>query len=232
MGSIGTVATLLWGVAVYRSGLKDSRRAQARLLTPVVDPLVLRAPGSVLTVQGQLTYNWPVGMVQTRAADGTITETVGRPIKTVRTRVVSTAQEGFTNVRLVVFDAAGQDLQLSDGNGKALPPGEVIDLTHIARPGTYKQPLRLRVTFRDAAGRHWERWSDRPLRPHRWWRRRRVRIVPPSVAEQEVVASVQQFAAEFPEGRPVDGPALDDHHEHRQRDTRGHISPPARRDDK
>ena len=157
VGAVGTVGALVWAVILYRSSLVDQRRAQARLLSPIGPAVpMLRLDGSPMekpcTAPGHL-FKFVPGVGQVLVEDAF----------TVRIRLVSTSDEAFTDIRVRLVHVDGREIpfhwpfqEMAPGDEKAwlcyFPPDEVwIE-------------MQIRVQFRDANGRWWERENGKPVR--------------------------------------------------------------------
>jgi len=90
-------------------------------------------------------------------------------------RLVSTSDEAFSNVCVDLLLEDGTEVAFTMGFSE-VAPHEQKTFANYYRPGVISGGMRVRVRFRDANGRDWERINGEPVREiHRsrgkWWKR-------------------------------------------------------------
>lgn len=161
VGAIGTVGALLWAIVLYSRDLDERKSSQARHLTQVGTV----SPTQVLkghVVQEDSTIFAGVGT--TLSQDKRLVLLAEALQASVR--VVSTSDEVFTGVRAWLVQDDGTEVVFSLGFDE-LAPGEERTWTDYYRLGDISGGMRVRLQYRDANGRWWERINGEPVRPLR-----------------------------------------------------------------
>jgi hypothetical protein len=107
-------------------------------------------------------------------------------------RLVSTSDEAFSDVTaaLLMEDGRVADFPLAF---REIAPHEEKKFTNYFPPGAIAGPMRVRLRFRDANGRRWERGNGEPLRPYnnvmnKTWQKRAAAVAVVVVAVLGLVA--------------------------------------------
>lgn len=159
VGAIGTLGAVFWAVYLYRRSLRDSERAQARLLAPIggVAPVQV-LPGMEVEGEGS-----GPGDLLGISADRRPIVIAEAYMATVR--LVSTSDEAFSGTTAALLMEDGREADLALGFDE-IAPHEEKKFTNYFPPGDIAGSMRVRLRFRDANGRRWERVNGEPLRPY------------------------------------------------------------------
>lgn len=157
IGAIGTLLAILWAVFLYRSSIEDGKRSQARLLAPVGGAAPVQAlPGSVVSSPSSI----DVDVYQNST---TLQLLLSEEACWSRVRLVSTSDETFSDIRVWLLLRDGTEVPFRMGFSEMAPHSDE-SYTHYYRPGVIFGTMKVRVQFRDANGRWWERVNGEPVR--------------------------------------------------------------------
>lgn len=156
IGAVGTLSAVFWAVFLFRRKILDTERAQARLLAPV---------GGAVPVQvlpGELMKD------ESTAAFGVIDISTGIPIIASEAfyatiKLVSTSDEAFSDLVVDLIMEDGKETKFVIGFSE-MAPHETKVYTNYYPPGVISGKLLVRLRFRDANGRYWERINGEPVR--------------------------------------------------------------------
>lgn len=157
IGAIGTLLAILWAVFLYRSSIEDRKRSQARLLAPVGGSAPVQAlPGTAVSVPSSID-------VRVHQDPSTREVLLAEESYLARVRLVSTSDETFSNLRVWLLPPDGTAVPFRLGLSEMAPHSDV-SYTHYYPPGVIFGSMKVRVQFRDANGRWWERINGEPVR--------------------------------------------------------------------
>jgi hypothetical protein len=157
IGSIGAVSAAGWAVFLYNGTVRDQRRAQARLLSPVGDTVPVQDLVGTPVVGEAVAPMGSIGLDENRR----LVLIAEHPKATIH--LVSTSSEPFTDVSVWLDMPDREEVSFPLGFDAIAPHEEKIATAYF-EPGIIAGSMPVRVQFRDANGRRWEKSSNKPLR--------------------------------------------------------------------
>lgn len=156
IGAVGTLAAVFWAVFLYRRNILDTESSQARLLTPVGGAVPVQAlPGELMKAESSAAFDCidissGIPLIAIEAFYATI-------------KLVSTSDESFSDLVIDLLQEDGKEIKFVIGFSE-MAPQETKLFTNYYPPGVINGKLRVRLRFRDANGRCWERINGEPVR--------------------------------------------------------------------
>lgn len=151
-----------WAAFLYKGSIDDKRVAQARLLSVVGGAVPVQAlPGERMKSESVAT-DVRVSLV-TGGSEATVFPALAEEAYWARIYLVSTSEEAFSDVSVALLLDDGTVVNFPLGQTEMAPRAEWERYAYF-HPGRIKGSMRVRVRFRDAAGRSWERTNGEPVR--------------------------------------------------------------------
>lgn len=147
LGAIGTLSAFGIALVIYAQSQREMRREQARRISGWV-------PGGVSLVKAGTPLPLPIGRA---------------PVDLVQVKLMirNDSQELVSDLSATLVSAEGGDLGVEPLGWVDVGPGQHIELDQsMPDTGKVRDPVRLRISFVDAAGKRWERLGGNLSRVH------------------------------------------------------------------
>jgi hypothetical protein len=147
LGAVGTLLAFAIALAIYAQSQREMRREQARRISGWV-------PGGVSLIKAGTPLPLPRGRAQVDLVQ-------------VKLMIRNDSQELVSDLEATLVAADGGDLGVAPLGWVDVGPGQHIELDQsMPDTGKVRDPVRLRISFVDAAGKRWERLGGKLRRIH------------------------------------------------------------------
>lgn len=138
LGAIGTLLAFAIALVIYAQSQREMRREQARRISGWV-------PGGVSLIKAGTPLPLPRGRAQVDLVQ-------------VKLMIRNDSQELVSDLEATLVAADGGDIGVAPVGWVDVGPGQHIELDQsMPDTGKVRDPVRLRISFVDAAGKRWER---------------------------------------------------------------------------